>query len=105
VSLLPAVPHHRLPELKKNYIDTGKVRSTAATCRSIPPDAMRAAKPPLRSDQGQFWRLRDVMGANPNSSIWTAGADVTNLKMDVKHPRLRGKRKVQERVQTTSWKP
>src|ERR1035441_4839957 len=56
------------PELKKNYIDTGKVRFYS---RDMPldfhPDAMRAAEAArCASDQGQFWRLRDVLGAHPN---------------------------------------
>ena len=75
------------PELKKNYIDTGKVRFYS---RDMPldfhPDAMRAAEAArCASDQGQFWRLRDVMGANPNKlDMDSLVADVTNLKMDVK---------------------
>jgi protein-disulfide isomerase len=75
------------PDLKKNYIDTGKVRFYS---RDMPldfhPDAMRAAEAArCASDQGQFWRLRDVMGANPNKlDMDSLVADVTNLKMDVK---------------------
>jgi protein-disulfide isomerase len=75
------------PELKKNYIDTGKVRFYS---RDMPldfhPDAMRAAEAArCASDQGQFWQLRDVMGANPNKlDMDSLVADVTNLKMDVK---------------------
>ena len=74
-------------ELKKNYIDTGKVRFYS---RDMPldfhPNAMRAAEAArCASDQGQFWRLRDVMGANPNKlDMDSLVADVTNLKMDVK---------------------
>jgi protein-disulfide isomerase len=56
------------PELKKNYIDTGKVRFYS---RDMPLDfhanAMRAAQAArCASDQGQFWTLRDVMGSNPD---------------------------------------
>ena len=75
------------PDLKKNYIDTGKVRFYS---RDMPldfhPDAMRAAEAArCASDQGQFWQLRDVMGANPNKlDMDSLVADVTNLKMDVK---------------------
>ena len=75
------------PDLKKNYIDTGKVRFYS---RDLPlnfhPDAMRAAEAArCASDQGQFWQLRDVMGANPNKlDMDSLVADVTNLKMDVK---------------------
>jgi protein-disulfide isomerase len=55
-------------DLKKNYIDTGKVRFYS---RDLPldfhPNAMRAAQAArCASDQGQFWQLRDVMGANPD---------------------------------------
>ena len=74
-------------ELKKNYIDTGKVRFYS---RDMPldfhPDAMRAAEAArCASDQGQFWQLRDVMGANPNKlDMDSLVADATDLKMDVK---------------------
>src|SRR5437763_9129515 len=55
-------------ELKKNYIDTGKVRFYS---RDLPldfhPNAMRAAMAGrCAADQGQFWKLRDMMGANPD---------------------------------------
>jgi protein-disulfide isomerase len=75
------------PDLKKNYIDTGKVRFYS---RDLPlnfhPDAMRAAEAArCASDQGQFWQLRDVMGANPNKlDMDSLVADATDLKMDVK---------------------
>lgn len=54
-------------ELKKAYIDTGKVRFYS---RDLPlefhPNAMRAAMAGrCAGEQGQFWKLRDVMGANP----------------------------------------
>jgi len=54
-------------ELKKAYIDTGKVRFYS---RDLPldfhPNAMRAAMAArCAGEQGQFWKLRDVMGANP----------------------------------------
>jgi protein-disulfide isomerase len=56
------------PELKKNYIDTGKVRFYS---RDMPLDfhsnALRAAQAArCANDQGQFWTLRDVMGSNPD---------------------------------------
>lgn len=56
-------------ELKKNYIDTGKVRFFS---RDMPldfhPNAMRAAQAGrCANEQGKFWQLRDVMGANPNN--------------------------------------
>jgi protein-disulfide isomerase len=55
-------------ELKKNYIDTGKVRFYS---RDMPldfhPNALRAAQAArCAADQGKFWSLRDVMGANPD---------------------------------------
>jgi protein-disulfide isomerase len=57
------------PELKKAYIDTGKVRFYS---KDMPldfhPNAMRAAMAArCAGDQGKFWELRDTMGANPNS--------------------------------------
>ncbi len=74
------------PELKKNYIDTGKVRFFS---RDMPldfhPNALRAAQAGrCAADQGQFWAMRDVMGANPdkldlNNLLVFAG----NLKLDV----------------------
>lgn len=56
------------PDLKTNYIDTGKVRFYS---RDMPLDihanAMRAAEAArCAGDQGQFWKLRDVMGSNPD---------------------------------------
>jgi protein-disulfide isomerase len=74
------------PELKKNYIDTGKVRFYS---RDLPldfhPNAMRAAEAArCASDQGQFWQLHDVMGANPNKlDLDSLVADAADLKMDV----------------------
>jgi len=55
-------------ELKKNYIDTGKVRFYS---RDMPldfhPNALRAAQAArCGGEQGQFWSLRSVMGANPD---------------------------------------
>jgi protein-disulfide isomerase len=56
-------------ELKKAYIDTGKVRFFS---KDMPldfhPNAMRAAMAArCAGEQGKFWELRDTMGANPNS--------------------------------------
>lgn len=55
-------------ELKKNYIDTGKVRFYS---RDLPldfhPNAMRAAQAARCAiEQGKYWQIRDVMGANPD---------------------------------------
>ena len=56
-------------ELKKNYIDTGKVRfySRDLPLDQIHPNAMRAAEAGrCAADQGQFWSMRDLMGSNPD---------------------------------------
>ncbi len=56
-------------DLKKNYIDTGKVRfySRDMPLDSLHPNATRAAEAArCAGDQGQFWGLRGVMGANPD---------------------------------------
>lgn len=55
-------------ELKKNYIDTGKVRFYS---RDMPldfhPNAMRAAQASrCAGDQDKYWQLREVMSANPD---------------------------------------
>jgi protein-disulfide isomerase len=74
------------PDLRKNYIDTGKVRFYS---RDLPldfhPNAMRAAEAArCANEQGQFWKLRDVMGANPNRlDMDSLVADAADLKMDV----------------------
>lgn len=54
-------------DLKKNYIDTGKVRFVS---RDMPldfhPNAMQAAEAGrCAGEQGQFWPMRDRMGADP----------------------------------------
>ena len=73
-------------ELKKNYIDTGKVRFYS---RDLPldfhPNAMRAAEAArCAGEQGQFWQLHDVMGANPDKlDMNSLVADAADLKMDV----------------------
>ncbi|HMC60921.1 MAG TPA: thioredoxin domain-containing protein [Candidatus Solibacter sp.] len=77
-------------ELKKAYIDTGKVRFYS---RDLPldfhPNAMRAALAArCAGEQGQFWKLRDVMGANPDKlDLDHIAGFATDLKMDA--PRLR----------------
>jgi protein-disulfide isomerase len=55
-------------ELKKNYIDTGKLRFYS---RDLPldfhPNAMRAAQAARCAiEQGKYWQIRDIMGANPD---------------------------------------
>lgn len=56
------------PEIKKNYIDTGKVRFYS---KDLPLDmhanAMRAALAArCAGEQNGFWSLRSVMGSNPD---------------------------------------
>lgn len=72
-------------ELKKVYIDTGKVRFFS---KDMPldfhPNAMRAAMAArCAGEQGKFWELRDTMADNPNlldmEHIVNFAAD---LKMD-----------------------
>jgi protein-disulfide isomerase len=74
-------------DLKKNYIDTGKVRfySRDLPLDSLHPNAMRAAQASrCAADQGQYWKLRDIMGANPDKlDMDSLLADATSLKMDV----------------------
>jgi protein-disulfide isomerase len=54
-------------DLKKNYIDTGKLKFYS---KDLPldfhPNAFRAAEAArCAGDQGQFWKMRDVLGSNP----------------------------------------
>lgn len=74
-------------ELKKNYIDTGKVRfySRDLPLDSMHPNAMRAAEAGrCAADQGQFWKLRDVMGNHPDKlDLESLLADAEFLKLDV----------------------
>ncbi len=56
------------PEIKRNYIDTGKLRFFS---KDLPLDfhanAMRAAEAArCAGEQNKFWELRDVMGQNPD---------------------------------------
>jgi len=56
------------PEIKKQYVDTGKVRFYS---KDLPldfhPNALRAAQAArCASEQGKFWEIRDIMGANPD---------------------------------------
>ena len=73
-------------ELKKNYIDTGKVRfySRDLPLDSLHPNAIRAAEAGrCAADQGQFWALRNVMGANPDKlDLDHLAGFATDLKMD-----------------------
>jgi len=92
------------PEIKRNYIDTGKVRYYS---KDLPLDfhanAMRAAQAGrCAGDQGKFWELRDVMAMNPDKlDMEHIAGFADNLKMDGKALRAcidSGKYK--ERVQT-----
>lgn len=71
--------------LKKDYIDTGKVRfySRDLPIDQIHPNAMRAAQAAhCAGDQGQYWALRDVMSAHPESlDLDSLIADATSLHM------------------------
>jgi protein-disulfide isomerase len=73
-------------ELKKNFIDTGKVRfySRDLPLDSMHPNAMRAAEAGrCAADQGQFWALRDVMGRHPDKlDLEDLVADAEALKLD-----------------------
>ena len=91
-------------ELKKAYIDTGKVRFYS---KDMPldfhPNAMRAAMAArCAGEQGKFWELRDTMGANPDAlDIDHILGFAANLKLDTAALRMcieSGKYK--ERVQT-----
>jgi len=74
-------------EIKKEYIDTGKVRfySRDLPLDSLHPNAIRAAQAArCAADQGQYWKLRDIMGANPDKlDMDNLVADATSLKMDL----------------------
>jgi protein-disulfide isomerase len=74
-------------ELKKNFIDTGKVRfySRDLPLDSIHPDAVRAAQAArCAADQGQFWTMRDMMGANPGKlDLDSLVEDAKQLRMNV----------------------
>lgn len=57
------------PELKKKYVDTGKVRfySRDMPLIDMHSNAMRAAQASrCAAEQNQYWTLREVMSANPD---------------------------------------
>lgn len=74
-------------ELKKNYIDTGKVRfySRDLPLDSLHPNATRAAQAArCAADQGQFWTLREIMSSNPGKlDMDSIVGYAAGLKMDV----------------------
>lgn len=78
-------------ELKKNYIDTGKVRfyNRDLPLDAVHPNALRAAQAGrCANEQGKFWPLHDLMNANPEqldlnhilAFAQTAGLDPSLLK-------------------------
>ena len=73
-------------ELKKNFIDTGKVRfySRDLPLDTLHPNAIRAAEAGrCAGDQGQFWALRNVMGSNPDKlDMDHLAGFAADLKMD-----------------------
>ena len=74
-------------ELKKNYIDTGKVRfySRDLPLDSLHPNATRAAQAArCAGDQGKFWDIREIMSAHPDQlDLNSLVADAQQLKLDV----------------------
>ncbi len=79
------------PELKKEYIDSGKMRffSRDLPMDQVHPDAHRAAEAGrCAADQHEFWEMREAMGAHPERlDLDSLLADARDLKMDV--PQLR----------------
>jgi len=73
-------------ELKKAYIDTGKLRFVS---RDLPldfhPNAMQAAEAGrCAGEQGQFWAMRDRMNANPDKlDIVSLVSWAQDLKLNV----------------------
>ena len=73
-------------DLKKNYIDTGKVRfySRDLPLDALHPNAFRAAQAArCAGDQGQFWTMRNLMGSNPDKlDLDHLTGFATDLKLD-----------------------
>lgn len=73
-------------ELKKNYIDTGKLRFVS---RDLPldfhPNALQAAQAGrCAAEQGQFWAMRDRMNSNPEKLDMASLAEYAlDLKLNV----------------------
>ena len=72
--------------LKKDYIDTGKVRfySRDLPLDQIHPNAMRAAQAArCAGEQGQFWSLREIMSSHPEAlDLNSLVADATVVKIN-----------------------
>jgi protein-disulfide isomerase len=73
-------------DLKKNFIDTGKVRfySRDLPLDALHPNATRAAQAArCAADQGQFWPMRSLMGSNPDKlDLDHLAGFATDLKLD-----------------------
>jgi protein-disulfide isomerase len=73
-------------ELKKDFIDTGKVRfySRDLPIDQLHPNATRAAQAArCAGDQGQFWALRDIMSAHPEAlDLNSLVADASTVKIN-----------------------
>jgi protein-disulfide isomerase len=73
-------------ELKKNYIDTGKLRFVS---RDLPldfhPNALQAAQAGrCAGEQGEFWAMRDLMNSNPEKLDMASLAEFAmDLKLNV----------------------
>jgi len=74
-------------DLKKSYIDTGKVRfySRDLPLDSLHPNATRAAEAArCANDQGKFWAIREIMSAHPDKlDLDSLVADAQQLTIDV----------------------
>lgn len=106
-----------LPELEKEYIDTGKVRYVFRNLplESIHPNAMRAAvAAECAGEQGKYWQLHDRMFANQRALDLTTlvnhskaeGLDATRFQQcvssDKYHAKIRGDQTEAGRVGATS---
>lgn len=70
-----------LPEIKRNYIDTGKVKFVYRDfpLENIHPSANKAAEAAnCASDQGKFWEYHDLLFAN--QPVWAAGNATVEFK-------------------------
>jgi len=74
-------------DLKKNYIDTGKVRfySRDLPLDSLHPNATRAAEAArCANEQGQFWSIREILSAHPDKlDLDSLVAAAQQVKLDV----------------------
>jgi protein-disulfide isomerase len=74
------------PQLRKKYIDTGKIRFVSRNLPlSIHPHAARAALAVMcAGDQGQFWKMRDLVFANQKALTDDGLAqDAKDLSLDL----------------------